>query len=196
MRLRIRAHKGLTGPLARAGPRPEARPRRHPRDRVLHPDPPADRRRPRPRAALARGRWRRSPRSPPRAGSTPTTARDARRGLRRPPRRSSTACRCSTTPRPSAFPTTADGPRTARRLLGGRRRRRFAAALDARLERVHAPDRAFLRRTSARPADAPRPEAVFADPEAAARADRRLAAAAGVPHRAGARDLPPARAAR
>ena len=37
----------------RPGPRPQARPRRHPRDRVLHPDPPADRRRPRRRACAS-----------------------------------------------------------------------------------------------------------------------------------------------
>ena len=38
---------------ARPGLRPQARPRRHPRGRVLHPDPPADPRRPRARAARA-----------------------------------------------------------------------------------------------------------------------------------------------
>ena len=74
MRLRIRAHKGLTGPLRSPRPRPQARPRRHPRDRVLHPDPPADRRRPRPGPAPARDPAPRSRPSPTRAGSTAAAA--------------------------------------------------------------------------------------------------------------------------
>jgi hypothetical protein len=50
------AHPRAQGPARRrtGRPRPQARPGRHPRDRVLHPDPPAHRRRPRPRPARAR----------------------------------------------------------------------------------------------------------------------------------------------
>ena len=62
--------QGPRRPDPGARPRPEARPGRHPRDRVLHPDPPAHRRRPRPRACASAPPSPPSPRSPPRAGST------------------------------------------------------------------------------------------------------------------------------
>ena len=100
--------QGADRPAPRPRPRPQARPGRHPRDRVLHPDPPAHRRRPRPRPAPARRRWPPSPPSPTKGWVERDAAGDPRRGLRRPPRRSSTGCRCSTTPRPSACPRTAD----------------------------------------------------------------------------------------
>ncbi len=51
MRLRIRDHRGLHGPLQVEGHNMKLGAGRHPRDRVLHPDPPADRRGPRPRPA-------------------------------------------------------------------------------------------------------------------------------------------------
>ena len=54
MRLAIRETQGAEWADHRAGSRSEARPRWHPRDRVLHPDPTADRRRARSRTAPAR----------------------------------------------------------------------------------------------------------------------------------------------
>ena len=71
MRLRIRDHRGLHGALVGRGPQPETGAGRHPRDRVLYPDPPADRRGPRRRAcatAARSGGWRHWP---PRAGCRP-----------------------------------------------------------------------------------------------------------------------------
>ncbi len=57
------------------GPQCEGRPRRHPRDRVLRPDPAADRRRPASRVAGAADAGRHSTCSPTATGS-PTEARD------------------------------------------------------------------------------------------------------------------------
>ena len=62
--------------LAAPGARPEAGRRRHPRDRVLRPDPAADPGRPPPRACAAAARWRRWPRSPPPAMSPPRSPRN------------------------------------------------------------------------------------------------------------------------
>ena len=189
MRLRIRAHKGLGRPAAGPRPRPQARPRRHPRDRVLHPDPPAHHRRPRPRPALAphpATRWRPWPR---RAGSSRDAARDARRGLRRAPRRSSTACRCSTTPRPSAARRSDEGFARLAAFCGeptaGLRRGRCApgsTGSQALTEPFFVADRSPTARR--RP-----PTAIFADPDAAAALHRRLATAAGAAQRARPRDL-------
>ncbi len=54
MRLRIREHKGFGARLVLEGHNMKLGRGRHPRDRVLHPDPPDHRRRPRPVAAGAR----------------------------------------------------------------------------------------------------------------------------------------------
>ena len=112
------ADPGAQGPdraAAGAGPRHQARPGRHPRDRVLHPDPPAHRRRPRPGAAPAR-----DARGARRAG---------REGLGRPGRRGNAGRRLCRAPRAGAPAADARGrpdpdaagepgrPRAARGLL-------------------------------------------------------------------------------
>ena len=86
----------------RRRPQPQARPRRHSRDRVLRPDPAAHCRRPQSRAARARHRRH--------AGGARRGRLDHARGARRtdrrlwrPARGSSTACRWSPTSRPTRF---------------------------------------------------------------------------------------------
>ena len=173
-------------------PRPQARPGRHPRDRVLHPDPPADRRRPRRGPAPARH-----------AGG----ARGARRpGLGRPRRRrrrwprptsrtasSSTGCRCSRTPRPSACPRAAAGLARLADFCGAAASRPSGRPARPARDGARA-DRARSSCTSARPPATRRRPRRSSPTPAAARHAWPPGAPAGVPQRAGARDLPPARA--
>ena len=85
----IHAHKGH-GEIAVQGPQCQARPRRHPRDRVLRPDPAAHRRRPLSRTARPRDRADAWP-----AGGARL---DHRRGARRADPRNTGSCAASSTP--------------------------------------------------------------------------------------------------
>ena len=111
------------------GPQHQARPRRHPRDRVLRADPAADRRRPQSAAARTRAPSTCSTRWPTPAGSR----RKRRRSRRRPIAScatSSTASRWSTTSRPILFPADDRGLRPPGALC---RLRRSPADFEARL---------------------------------------------------------------
>ena len=88
----IHVHK-VDERLTRQGRRPEAGPRRHPRDRVLRPDPAADPGRPRPGAAQPTAPWTRWPPWPRPATSSPEAAEELADGLSRRCARSSTASR-------------------------------------------------------------------------------------------------------
>ena len=145
MRLRIREHKGLHGPITLAGHDMKLGPRRHPRDRVLHPDPPAHRRRARPGAAGARhgrgagARWR------TRAGCRRTSAETLTAALPRPPRGRAPACRWCNDAQTHALPHNARGVRPAGRLHGPRHGRAAAPSCTARLDRGARADRGLLR---------------------------------------------------
>ena len=81
----INAYRGF-GTIQRARPRPQGRPRRHPRDRVLRPDPAADPGRARARHCARRrpaARWRRWPSA---AGSRTLRPSELTPGLPRPAR--------------------------------------------------------------------------------------------------------------
>ena len=89
------------GAAGRAGRRPQARRRRHPRDRVLRPDPAAD-----PAAAATRPCAARAPSTPWQALAAPAMSSPPPPRTWRSPTTAcapgSTACRCSPTTRPTA----------------------------------------------------------------------------------------------
>ena len=88
----IHAHKGHAR-VAVEGPQPEARARRHPRDRVLRPDPAADPGRAAAGAARQAARSTRWTAWPAREWIAAATARRAGRSLSLPAQPSSTGCR-------------------------------------------------------------------------------------------------------
>ena len=153
----------------------------------------ARRRRPRPSPPPARRPWTPSPRWRPRAGSsarpprrwpTPTT----------PTGRSSTGCRCSTTPRPSASPRARPSSPGSPPSAASRSPRPSRPTLAARLADVQALTEPFFVPGRRQPHDAPAPPEHLRRPRGRHRAHRRLVAAARAPQRAGPRDLPPPRA--
>ena len=177
------------------GPRPrhQARPRRHPRDRVLHPDPPAHRRRPRPRASASAPPCPPSPRSRPRAGSTPRPPPSSPPPTSRTAS-SSTGCRCSRTPRPSACPRSPSGLARLAAFCGDRRRRTLTADLAAAPRRASSALTEPFFAQDRTPTDRPGPRGDLRRPRRRARPHGGLGAPAGVPHRARPRHLPPPRA--
>ncbi len=190
MRRRIRTPQGPDRAAPGARPRPQARPGRHPRDRVLHPDPPADRRRPRPGAAPARDPGGAGGAGRARAGSTgPTAATLAEAYVAH--RELEHRLQMLEDAQTQRLPESRGRPRAARRLLRPADSDTFVPELTGRLETVNALTEHLLRAGGAA-AEAPAPEAVFADPQAARGDDGGVAAAAGAAQRAGAGDLPAA----
>ena len=172
------------GPGLRPRLRSQARPRRHPRDRVLRPDPPADPWRPRAGAARAGARSRRSPRS---ASAGRIGAGGAPRRCATPiacSARSSTGCRWSTTGRPTACratPTALDNVARLHGLASG------ADLLDLLAPHVARVAAIYDTLGDGRRAPAARRSAGARSERSAAAGFRRSGAARGCGSRAGAR---------
>ncbi len=153
MRLRIREHKGLHRAITLEGHNMKLGRGRHPRDRVLHPDPPDHRRRARPVAAGARhgrGAGAAGRKGLGRGGRRA----DPDRGTTAPIARSSTGCRWSPMRRPMICPATPTGL-TGWRPSWGRTRRRCGAICATGWTQVHELTEGFFA-PQARGAGAPR----------------------------------------
>ena len=150
MKRQIHAYRGPRRDRGR-GPQRQARPRRHPRDRVLRADPAADRRRPpsriaRPRRRCDARRCSRAERLDRRRG-----ARRADRGLSISCAASSIACRWSPTSRPIRCRPSAEALERFRPLSRLRRPRRFRRRLcSAHLHNVAAALRQAVRERAGR----------------------------------------------